>query len=242
MYSVLILTLNEARNLPACLASAKRCDDIVVLDSGSTDATRSIAQDFGARVFERRFDNFAAQRNHAQVNLSFRYPWVFHLDADERFTEELDTECRAVSDNDYDGYYVAPRMIWKGRWIRHCTDYPAWQARLVRAPGFRFVEVGHGQREHPSMKMGYLRAGYIHDLSASGETGWLAKHERYARAEALAFHQGGGGVRAAEILSADRLLRRRALKHFSYKLPFRPALRFIYQYFLRRGFLDGPQG
>jgi glycosyltransferase involved in cell wall biosynthesis len=243
MYSVLILTLNEDRNLPRCLASIRGCDDIVVLDSGSIDRTAEIARAAGARVIARRFDDFAGQRNYAQREIPFRHPWVFHLDADEQFTPELDAECRAASARpDVDGFLVAPRMLWAGRWIPHCTDYPAWQARFVRAPQFEFIQVGHGQREAPHMRTARLSANYLHDLSSGGEAEWLDKHRRYARAEAQAHLAGGGGARLAELFADDRLVRRRALKRLSYALPCRPALRFAYQYFIRRGFLDGRAG
>ena len=76
MYSAVILTLNEEKALPDCLASLAGCDDIVVLDSGSTDATVSIARAAGARVFTRPFDNFAGQHNFAQSDIAFRHPWV----------------------------------------------------------------------------------------------------------------------------------------------------------------------
>ena len=243
MHSVLILTLNEERNLPRCLASVAHCDDVVVLDSGSTDRTTSIAREAGARVFVRPFDNFAGQRNHAQSAIAFRHPWVFHLDADEQFTAELTAECRTASgDQDLDGYWVAPKMLWNEHWVPHCTDFPAYQARLVRAPQFSFIEVGHGQRESPHMRLAHLRQSYLHDLSSGGEAEWLDKHRRYARAEAAAHHRGEASARYADLFSADRLRRRRALKHLSYSFPFRPALRFVYQYILRRGFLDGAAG
>ena len=99
MFSVLVLTLNEERNLPRCLASVAGCDDLVVLDSGSTDGTVAIARTAGARVAARPFDNFAGQRNYAQREIAFRHPWVFHLDADEQFTPELFTECLARAAN-----------------------------------------------------------------------------------------------------------------------------------------------
>ena len=243
MYSVLILTLNEERNLPRCLASVRGCDDIVVLDSGSTDRTAAIAREAGARVFTRPFDDFAGQRNFAQREIAFRHPWVFHLDADEQFTPELDAECRAASTrDDLDGLLVAPRMLWEGRWIPHCTDYPAWQARFVRAPQFYFIQVGHGQREAPEMRTARLTANYLHDLSSGGEAEWLEKHRRYARAEAQAHVTSGVSVRLSDLFSRERLVRRRALKRLSYALPGRPALRFVYQYFLRGGFLDGGAG
>ena len=243
MYSVLILTLNEERDLPRCLASIRGCDDIVVLDSGSTDRTAAIAHGAGARVFTHRFDDFAGQRNYAQREIPFHHPWVFHLDADEQLIPELDSECRvAIPRTDVDGFLIAPRMLWEGRWIPHCTDYPAWQARFVRAPQFEFIQAGHGQREAPHMRMACLSANYLHDLSGGGEAEWLDKHRRYARAEAQAHFAFDGGARLADLFAGERLVRRRALKRLSYALPCRPALRFVYQYLLRRGFLDGRAG
>lgn len=242
MFSVLILTLNEEHNLPRCLESVCGCDDVVVLDSGSTDRTAEIALQAGARVFTRPFDDFASQRNHAQRELPFRHPWVFHLDADEQMTPTLMAECNAaVSDQACDGYFVAPHMIFHGRWIRRSTDYPAFQARFVRAPEFAFIQVGHGQREAPGTRMKYLRHCYLHDLSSGGDQTWYEKHARYARDEARE-HRQGGRPNWRALRSADPLVRRRAAKALSYRLPFRPQLRFVYQYFLRGGFLDGAAG
>lgn len=243
MFSVLILTLNEERDLPRCLESARACDDLVVLDSGSTDRTAAIAREAGARVFTRPFDNFASQRNHAQRQIPFRHPWVFHLDADEQLTPELVAECgQATARTDLDGCWVAPKMMFLGRWIPHCTDFPAWQARFVRAPQFEFIEVGHGQREAPRMRLDRLHASYLHDLSSGGEAEWLEKHRRYAQAEARAHRQNSARGEWRHLFSTGRLQRRRALKQLSYALPCRPALRFIYQYALRGGFLDGGPG
>jgi glycosyltransferase involved in cell wall biosynthesis len=246
MFSTVILTLNEERNLPGCLASLAGCDDVTVLDSGSTDRTTDIARASGAKVLVNPFFDFAQQRNHAQRAIPFRHRWVFHLDADEQMTPELLAEARAAvatpEAESLDGFYVAPKMLWEGRWIPRCTDYPAWQARLVRAPQFEFVEVGHGQREAPGMKMGRLRASYLHDLSAGGVDEWLAKHRRYARAEAAAHAREAASVPWGDFFSSESLRRRRALKRLSYTLPGRPALRFFYQYLLRGGLLDGTAG
>lgn len=241
-FSVLVLTLNEERDLPRCLASVAECDDVVVLDSGSSDRTAEIARAAGARVFSRPFDDFARQRNHAQRHIAFRHRWVFHLDADEQFTPELHAACGAAATrSDVDGFYVAPKMLWEGRWIPRCTDYPAWQARFVRAPEFEFVETGHGQREAPHMRMDRLHASYLHDLYSGGEIEWLEKHRRYARAEAR-HHLAGAPVSIRQLFDRDPLRRRRALKRISYRLPFRPTLRFVYQYILRGGWLDGSAG
>jgi len=243
MFSVVILTLNEEKALPGCLESLRDCDDIVVLDSGSADGTAALAERAGARVFSRPFDSFAGQRNHADGAMPFRHAWVFHLDADERMTPELAAECRRAAERtDLDGFRAAPRMIYKGRWLPHCTDYPAYQARFVRARAFRFIQVGHGQREAPGMRVENLRANYLHDMSIYGRDAWLEKHRRYAREEAAVALAGGASVSLRELVSRDRLVRRRAMKRAALGLPLRPAFRFLYQYGLRRGFLDGPQG
>lgn len=243
MFSVLILTLNEERNLPRCLASAAASNDVVVLDSGSTDRTVELAEAAGARAFTNPFENFAQQRNHAHRTIRFRNPWVFHLDADETLTPELAAECAAFPvDSPLDGCWVAPKMMFMGRWIRHCTDFPAWQARFVHAGRFRFIEVGHGQREAPEMRMGHLRNSYVHDLSTESEEAWLAKHRRYAAAEAREYWSRRRAPGARTLFSPDPLQRRRALKHLSHFLPGRPAWRLAYQYLWRRGFLDGRPG
>jgi glycosyltransferase involved in cell wall biosynthesis len=243
MYSVVILTLNEEIALPACLASLATCDDIVLLDSGSSDRTAELARAAGARVFTRPFDTFAGQHNHAQRNIGFRHPWVFHLDADERMTPELDLECRRAAGRvDLDGFRVAPKMMFEGRWVRHCTDYPAYQARFVQAPRFEFIQIGHGQRESPSMTLDNLRGSYLHDMSVYGVDAWLAKHRRYAKAEARSLLNASEDDSWARLFSPNALARRRALKRLSFILPFRPAFRFAYQYVLRLGFLDGGPG
>lgn len=253
MVSVVILTLNEERNLPICLASISACDDVVVLDSGSTDQTAQIACAAGARVVVNPFENFAVQRNFADRSIPFKHPWVFHLDADERMTPQLWTECTELARNepiDTDGFWAAPQMFFRGRWIPHCTDFPAYQARFVHAARFKFIQVGHGQREAPEMRMQRLAASYVHDLSADGEPALLDKHRRYARQEAAAHLERQGRDPAAKsapenaprLVSFDPLERRRALKALSQHLPARGGLRFLYQYFGRFGFLDGRAG
>lgn len=247
MFSVVILTLNEEQNLPSTLASISGCDDIVVLDSGSTDHTHEIARAAGARVVVNRFENFGQQRNFAHTDVAFRHDWVFHLDADEQFTPELFAECSRISVGnppELDGFFVAPRMIFRGRWIPRCTDFPAYQARFVHAKRFRFVQTGHGQREAPDMRLGKLSANYLHNLSAQSETELLEKHRRYARQEAAAFlaRSADPAPLTQRLRSPDPLVRRRALKELSHHFPARGFLRFLYQYIARRGFLDGAPG
>lgn len=241
--SIVILTLNEERNLPGCLASIAAADDVVILDSGSTDRTVEIARAAGARVFTNPFRNFAQQRNHAHRAIDFAHPWVLHLDADEQPSPELLAECSSVpATAPEDGYYVAPRMMFHGRWLRRCTDFPAWQARFVHPKRFEFIQVGHGQRESPAMRMGWLQGNYSHDISIYDQAEWEKKHRRYAQEEAgrASAERRSLDALLRAILSGPALERRRALKQLSYLAPGRPLLRFVYQYLLRGGFLDGP--
>ncbi|MBW8782072.1 MAG: glycosyltransferase family 2 protein [Verrucomicrobia bacterium] len=248
MFSIVILTLNEERNLPACLASTSGCDDVVVLDSGSADRTAEIAREAGARVFVKHFENFARQRNHALETIPFRHEWIFHLDADETLTPELVTECAVQATSpaaaDLDGFWAAPKMMFQGRWIPHCTDYPAWQARFVHVRRFRFVQAGHGQRETAGLRLAKLRHAYIHNLSSQSEKEIMAKHAHYACEEAAAFiaTRRSFPELCRALRNGDALIRRRALKEASYYLPARGILRLIYQYVLRGGFLDGAPG
>ena len=97
--SILILTFNEEKNLPACLKAIAWCDDIVVVDSFSDDRTVEIAENLGVHVYQRQFDNFASQRNFALANCKFKHEWVFHLDADEIITDELKSEMEREIEN-----------------------------------------------------------------------------------------------------------------------------------------------
>lgn len=245
MFSVVILAYNEAKSLPACLESLGCCDDIVVVDSGSTDTTAEVARKAGARVVQHPFVSFAHQRTFADRHTDLKYPWVFHLDADERFTPDLLAECQAWGDPDHlDGAYVAPRMLMQGKWLRRSTDYPAYQARFVHHERFRWIDVGHGQREAPEMRMAKLKSDYLHDFFIGGESAWLKKHKDYAKKEAeQSLRDSGERSRDWDDLTGpDALRRRRALKRLSASLPARPLLRFAYQYFLRGGVLDGKMG
>src|SRR5689334_14430028 len=138
--TAIVLTYNEERNLPDCLASiADWVDAVFVVDSGSTDATRSIAREAGATVFEHPFEHYGAQRNWAIEQLPIATPWTLHIDADERITPELRASItaaladeRAAAVRGVDGFLVSRRMIFMGRWIKHGGHYPAWHLRLTR--------------------------------------------------------------------------------------------------------------
>ncbi len=247
LFSTLILAKNEAANLPRCLEALSGCDDIVVVDDLSTDETAAVAKAHGARVVQRRFDSFASQRNWALDTVPFAHEWVLHLDADEVVTPALLAEIDAViADTDRVAFRIPSKMMFLGRWLRHAATYPAYQVRLGRNPGLRFIQVGHGQREDlDPAQVGTLCEPYLHFGFSKGLEAWFAKHNRYStqEAEEAVKHLRDGRVDWAGLAAVgDPARRRRALKELSFRLPCRPTLRFVYMYVLRRGFLDGVPG
>lgn len=241
--SVLILTRDEERNLPRCLKALEWCDDILVLDSGSTDRTCAIAEASGARVMHRPFDSFAGQRNFGLEQGGMRHEWVLHLDADEEVTpgfraalEEMQPEIGI------DAYQVPSKMMLFGRWLQHAGQYPTYQVRLGHRDRLRFRQVGHGQREDtPAERVAVFPEPYLHYSFSHGMRHWLLRHVRYAEDEARLLSTPGGTPRDDR---TGRTGRRRALKAASGRLPLwsRPFLRFFYVYLLRGGFRDGIAG
>ena len=246
--SALVLTRNEEVNLRGCMDSLSWCDDIVVFDSFSTDRTAEIAKKHGARVFQHTFVNYGAQREAARTLVEYKYPWVLTVDADERVEPALAEEVCAIAAEDGRGctaYRVRRKDYFMGRWIRHATLYPTWFIRLYRNDAICYTE--RSVHEHPEVqgRLGELEGHLLHYSFNKGFVDWLQKHEKYAGMEAKE------AIRELKEVPLDwRLLsdfddpvaRRRFLKSFSYRLPFRPAMRFSYMYLLRRGFLDGVPG
>lgn len=245
MFSILILTKDEEANIAACLDTLSWCDDVVVLDSHSTDRTREKAAARGARVFEREFDDFGAQRNYALDHIEFKNPWVFHLDADERFNEALRRECEdVIAKDEHSAYFVANRLIFLGRWIRHSSQHPYHQVRLVKRGEARFAKSGHGQKEKsPQRGAGYLQTPYDHLNFSKGIADWVARHNRYSSEEAAESAElCEGPVPLADVFSDDSLVRKRALKRMHARLPARWFFKFLYLYVWKGGSLDGYPG
>src|SRR5579862_5426801 len=137
--SVAIITYNEEENLPHTLKSVRFADEVVVVDSGSTDRTVEIAKSFGAKVFVEKWKGFAAQKNSAIDKCVGT--WVLSLDADEELTGELQAEIGAMLDADagmtppVDGYRLRLRHVFLGRWMRYGGYYPDLKLRLFRRIG-----------------------------------------------------------------------------------------------------------
>ncbi|MEJ0036295.1 MAG: glycosyltransferase family 2 protein [Gammaproteobacteria bacterium] len=245
--SVVVLTLNEERNIGACLESVASFDECYVLDSGSTDATLKIAARLGAAAASNAFASFGQQRNWAHDNLPLRQSWVLHLDADERMTTALANEIGTVIAADTGklaGYHIAERTLLRGGWLRHAGQYPRYQARLVHRGRMKFVDHGHGQRESSNLPFGTLANPYDHLAFSHGLEHWLRKHAGYASKEAaqiLASTASDEPV-LSQLFSANAMERRRALKQLAMRVPMRPLLRFLHVLVVNRGILDGRAG
>jgi glycosyltransferase involved in cell wall biosynthesis len=246
--SVLILTYNEEMNLPRCLEALKWCDDIVVLDSGSTDRTVDIARSLGSRVLLRAFDNFAEQRNFGVENGRFLHEWVLHLDADEVLTPALQAELeKLIPPAGIWAYRLPSKLMLFNRWLRYAGMYPSYQVRLGHRDHLRFKQVGHGQREDlPSSAIATIEEPYLHFNFSHGISAWFIKHVRYAEDEAALALASNSESRVAKgrDFFGGRAGRRRLAKSLVASLPWlaRPFLRFFYIMFICQGFRDGRAG
>ena len=160
--SALILSLNEDINLPNCLESLSWCDDIVVLDSYSTDRTEEIARSAGARFIQRKFDNYARHLNFGLSEIEYKHTWVLMVDAYEVVTPELAQEMgiKLVKDDDEMCLFrVRRKDFFMGKWIRHSSGYPTWFGRLLKI-GHVHVERAINEEYHTYGKVGYLQQGF----------------------------------------------------------------------------------
>ena len=244
--TVILPVLDEELHIRRAVSSALPLGPVFVVDCGSTDRTRDIAAEVGAAVVEHDWEGYAAQKNWALTTLPLDTEWVLFLDADEYVTSGLQREIQAAIQQDgFDGYYIPRRNIFLGRDLRHVWWYPDYQLRLFRNGKGRFEDRlvhEHVLLDGPST---FLRHPLMHE-NLKGVDAFMRRHERYAALEAQEIRQMRLGLPTNQ--RRGRLLgswpeRRRWLKlNVWYRLPGRPAIRFLWLYFLRRGFLDGRAG
>lgn len=256
--SVLIPAKNEEANLPACLESVARADEVFVVDSQSYDRSVEIAERFGATIVQFHFNGrHPKKKNWSLDNLPFRNEWVLIVDCDERITPELWAEIEtAIARSEFDGYYLNRRVYFLGQWIRHGGKYPDWNLRLFKHAKGRYENLGtEGIRntgdnevhEHVvlSGKVGYLQQDMLH-IDFRDLYQWLERHNRYSNWEAKVYLNLLTGEDDRDTIGAnlfgDAVQRKRFLKRIWVRLPFKPVLRFILFYFIRLGFLDGKAG
>ncbi len=246
MFSIYILTYNEEIDIAACIESAMLSDEIIVVDSLSSDRTIEIAQQYPVQIFQHKFESHGKQRTWMLREIPTKHEWVYILEADERMTPELFNEClEAMKSSEYVGYYAAERVIFLGQWIRRSTQYPRYQMRLFRKDKVWFDDYGHTEREACDGPTGFLKETYPHYTNSKGISRWLEKHNRYSTDEAVETLRqlSQGKVNWKDLfLGKSEVERRRALKDLSQRVPFRPVVRFFYMYFLLGGILDGRAG
>ncbi len=255
--SVLVPVKNEAANVRDCISGVSFAEEIVVVDSASTDGTQAIAEGAGARVVQFVWNgNFPRKKNWALENIPWQHEWILIVDADERITPDLEREIReAIHRTDMDGFYLNRRFWFLGDWIHHCGYFPSWNLRLFRHRLGRYeqIEIGDSVRsgdnevhEHVLLNghAGYLHAPMEHYAFPDIAT-FVEKHNRYSTWETAAsrkLHQTTGQTILRATPFGAAVERKRWLRKLGLKAPFRPSLRFLYHYLWKQGFRDGYRG
>ena len=253
MISVLILTKNEELDLPGCLASIHWCDDIHVLDSGSTDATIDIARAAGARVTTRTYASTkifggdeAAHRNWSLRNIAYQHPWLLLLDADERVTPDLYASISQFvnSPNDFSAMRIRRRDFFMDAWLKHVQTSP-YYLRVFRPEKMRYERAVNcvSLVDGP---VGSLHGHLDHYPFSKGMSHWLDRHNAYSSLEARQIKQNRDLHAKFSLLKAfsasDFHERRFHQKELFYRLPFRAVIKFLILYVGKLGFLDGRAG
>jgi glycosyltransferase involved in cell wall biosynthesis len=245
MISVLILTCNEALDLPGALASVAWSKDIHIVDSHSTDQTVAIAEAAGAHVHPRAFDDYATQRNFG-LQLPFAHPWLFILDADERPTPALSDEMQRLVQTapaEISAFRLLRRDFLFNTWLKHAQLSPFY-IRLVRPGRAHYTRAINEVLEVDGPILN-LQHPLDHFPFSKGIAQWVARHNRYSSMEAQLIH-AQSGLRNPSLRTAlsdpDFHARRLHQKALFYKLPARPLLKWLYLAIYHGGLLDGAAG
>lgn len=243
--SAIVFTLNEELNLEHCLNSLKWCDDVVVVDSFSTDRTMDICANHGLRAVQHEFEGFGGQRNWALNQIRLKHEWVLILDADERVPPSLADELNRVArqtPEKFSAYRLRRRFFLWGRWLRFSSLYPTWVVRFLRLGKVRYANRGHSETQEVDGGIGELR-GYLIDENHKPLEAWFERQSRYAYQEAMFELLNEDSTRLlGELFAPDPMRRRAGLKRLASRLPFRGLSYFLYCYVMRFGFLDGRDG
>ncbi len=221
--SVVIITFNEEANLARTLASVAWAHEIVIVDSGSTDRTREVAESFHAKFWVEPWKGFAAQKNSALGKATG--DWILSLDADEEVEPSLADEIGAVlaANPSVSGFWIPRKNFFLGRWIRYGGFYPDPKLRLIRREAGQFEE----RLVHEDLRVDGTMASLQHHLV----------HHAYPTIEDYLEHMNRYSSLGAETAVA------KGVRGFSFlDIVVRPRLTFLYNYFLRLGFLDGREG
>ena len=188
MIAAIILTLNEADDLPKCLDSLDWTDQNFVLDSGSTDDTCEIASSMGATVYKNKFKGFGQQRCWAIDNIPVKSDWILFIDADEVCTPKFASavlDAIQNSKNDTAGFYCCWKLMLYGKWLKLSDSFPRWQFRILKKGKARYRDAGHAMKESDVLgELDYINEPYLHYAFSKGWTFWFNRHNRYSSLEA----------------------------------------------------------
>ncbi len=245
--TVIILTHNEEQNIFECVRSVAWADDVIIVDSGSTDATlaEALRAKADVRIFHHPFQDFGDQRNWALDETAPKHPWILFLDADERVTPALaqSIDRHTTQPSPTVGYYLCYKNFFLGTWLKRCTRFPTWQLRLLKQGEVRYEKMGHGQKEVTTGPLDYIHEPYDHYGFSQGVAHWIARHNKYSTEEiGLILQLRQEPLALSDLWKADRVGRNRCMKRIASRLPFRPLIGFFYLYIWKRGFLDGYAG
>jgi glycosyltransferase involved in cell wall biosynthesis len=247
--TVIVLTRDEELNIARCLASVAWAEQVVVVDSGSSDKTVPIARSLGADVVEQPWLGFSGQREFALRLPEVRNDWIYFVDADEWVSPQLASEIAArLCAPDCVAFTHRFRLVFLNTWIRHCGWYSgSWIVRLVDRRYTKYDGSPVGERASVDGPVGRL-ANDVVDEDQKGLASWLQKHVRYAELEQRRRgHPVPIGEQIRRFRSRDRTdtrqLSRIILKDLIFPaMPARPIALFLYMYVIRRGLLDGRAG
>jgi glycosyltransferase involved in cell wall biosynthesis len=240
--SVFIMTLNEEANLSACVQALHWADEIIVVDSESSDSTREIANNLGCRVVTRKLVSWAEHQNWVLKNVNFKHEWVLNIDADEIVPADLAEEIRqAISTkDDRVAYRFRRKDYFLGTWLKHASFYPLWLTRLYKPQFISFERL-----VNPVTKIAGpvadLQCHLIHYPFSKGVSHWFERHNSYSSLEAQEYRKADR-VPLSKLFTRDVNDRRRAHKTLFLRVPFRPLVKFTFLYLLKCGFLDGRAG
>lgn len=236
-FSAVILTLDEELNVARAVRSAKLLtDDVLVIDSGSTDRTVELAREHGAEVMARPFDDFAGQRNAALDSGRLRGRFAVFLDADEQVTPAFAEALRRLvaADPEIDAVKICRKFHFWGRWVKAASSYPHFIDRVVRIGAARFRQVGHGEAFDGARRVARLEEP-LHDEDSKGVGAWIERHNRYAEQEARALSR-----RLAD--GGDEMTAWRRLRARLRAVPGWPWAALAYYWLVRGGLFEGRAG
>jgi glycosyltransferase involved in cell wall biosynthesis len=245
--TVLVLTLDEERHIGRCIESVRgTAARVVVIDSGSTDATCAIARGLGAAVLEHPFSSHAEQLNWGLAHAAITTTWVMKLDADEYLTPELAAalpEALERAEGDVAGLTLNLRRVFMGKWLRHGALYPVKLLRVWRFGRGRCEERRMDEHIVVDGRVAHVDADFA-DANLNGITWWTDKHNRYAAREAAEMLLVRNVPVAASDMGGQAAAKRWVKRNVYSRLPLglRAFLYFFYRYVLRLGFLDGWRG